>query len=184
MLSEILEDAETPLAPDDSAIKKIATLAAVQLMIQRSIARLEEELKEEAQALKDIAEKALPDAMAEAGVNSFELSDGSKISVKPFYGASITQENEKPCFAWLEGNGHGALIKKEVTATPPRDDAQAYIDLKIFLDKAGLGYKVKEAVHQGTLNAFVKEQVEKGADFPMDTFKVFSGRKAKITEAK
>lgn len=184
MLNEILEDAETPLAPADSAIKKIALLASVQLRIERRIAQLNDELEEETQALRDIAERALPTAMSEAGVNAFELSDGSKITVKPFYGASITDENRQGCFGWLEENGHGPLIKREVTATPPRNDTQAYLDLKIFLEKAGLGYKTKESVHQGTLTAFVKEQLETGKVFPMDLFKVFSGKKAIIKEAK
>lgn len=184
MLNEILQDAETPLAPSDTALSKIAKLAEDQLRIERHITMVMEDLETLNTQLKDIAEYRLPDAMAEAGVNSFELSNGSKITVKPYYGASITDANRPACHHWLEEKGHGSLIKKEVTATPPRDDQQAYIDLRMFLDKAGLGYKVKEAVHTATLSAFVKEQIEGGVDFPMDLFKVFTGRKAKITEAK
>ena len=42
----------------------------------------------------------------------------------------------------------------------------------------------KEWVEPMTLKAFVREQVEKGADLPLETFNVYIGQKSKITKEK
>lgn len=181
MLSEIEKDAEAgPAAPPDLVTRRIANLASDQLRVGRLIAAAEKELAELAEEFREISERLLPDAMAEAGVTAFELTDGSKITVKPFYGASITAENQTPCHAWLEENGHGSLIQKVASVTLPKGDTEAQAEFFGHVKEMGLDSKTKEGVHASTLNAFVKEQVQAGADFPMELFKVFTGRKAKI----
>jgi hypothetical protein len=181
MLSAIENDAEaSPAAPPDAVTKRIANLASEQLRFARLIAAAEKDLAELNESFKEISERLLPDAMAEAGVTAFELTDGSKISVKPFYGASITAENQAPCHAWLEENGHGSLIKKGVSVDLEKGDTESFQSVTESLDELGVGYKVKEGIHASTLNAFVKDQVQSGVDFPMEMFKVFTGRKAKI----
>lgn len=186
MLSEIEKDAvaEGTTVPPDAVTKRIANLASEQLRFGRLIAEAEKDLAELTESYKAISERLLPDAMAEAGVNAFELTDGSKISVKPFYGANITAENQIACHAWLEENGHGDIIKKGVSVDLDKGDSEAFQTLTESLESLGMGYKVKEGVHASTLAAFVKEQVQIGGYFPRELFKVFIGRKAKIQNAK
>lgn len=184
MLNEILADSETAPVPADNAIKRIADLAAAQARLERLIISAEEDLAALKEELRDVAERSLPDAMAEAGIASFTLEDGSKITVKPFYGASITDENRAGCFGWLEETGNGSLIKKEIGVAVERGDAETFQAVTTELGQMGLSYKVKEAIHPQTLQAFIKEQVEGGKDFPMDLFKVYTGRKAKIQGVK
>jgi hypothetical protein len=47
-----------------------------------------------------------------------------------------------------------------------------------------MSYSGKTGVHPQTLAAFVKEQVESGADFPLDVFNVYIGQIAKIKRSK
>lgn len=181
MLSEIEKDLEAgPAVPADFVAKRIANLASEQLRFGRLIASAEKDLADLNESYKEISERLLPDAMAEAGVNAFELTDGSKITVKPFYGASITADNQTPCHTWLEENGHGALIKKGISVDLEKGDNLNFQAVTESLNDLGISYKVKEGVHNGSLVAFIKEQMEAGADFPSALFKVFTGRKAKI----
>jgi ferritin len=44
----------------------------------------------------------------------------------------------------------------------------------------GVSYKDKNFVHPQTLQAFVKEQIENGAEFPTELFKVYPLRSTKV----
>lgn len=184
MLEEIVNDADFTLMPNDLLVKRIANMAEEQLRLERLILKAEADLADLTAKHKEISERNLPDLMAEVGVSAFSLTDGSKITVKPFYAASISDENRTPCHVWLETSGNGSLIKKTVTVEMEKGDAETFSDVIQNLSVLGVGYKVKEAVHPSTLNAFVKDQIQNGEDFPADLFKVFSGRKAKIVGIK
>ena len=56
--------------------------------------------------------------------------------------------------------------------------------LKAQLEEQGLEYSGKMGVHPQTLTAFVKEQVESGAEFPLELFNVYIGQIAKIKRSK
>lgn len=168
-------------APTDQALSKVATLAELQLALEQQVEEIEARLKDKKEQLKKVQEFDLPEAMAEVGVASFTMANGCKVAVKPYYSGKIDEENCDACFGWLRENDFGDLIKHEFAVSLPKGEDDKAKELMATLRALGLGYKDKEGVHPQTLSAFIREQVEKGAAFPLETFKAYIGRKAKIT---
>lgn len=163
---------------------KISELAAAYTDLDEEIKDAETRLKILKERARDIAEKQLPEAMAEIGVAKFTLTDGSEVSVKPFYSAKISEDKREECFTWLQDHGHEALIKEEVVLTFNRGEHEKAEEFKTQLDQQGMEYSGKMGVHSQTLTAFVKEQVESGAEFPLELFNVYIGQIAKIKRSK
>jgi len=182
MLEEemMADSAATPLV----GLGKISTLAERYTDLEEDIKGVEARLKVLKEQAREIAEKQLPDAMAEIGMAKFTLTDGSEVTVKPFYSAKISDEKREECFGWLQGNGHEALIKEEVVLAFNRGEREKAEEFKAWLDKQGMDYSGKMGVHPQTLTAFVKEQVESGAEFPLELFNVYIGQIAKIKRSK
>jgi len=170
--------------PTDQGLGKISTLAEEYTELDDEIKDVETHLKLLKERAKNIAEKQLPDAMAEIGVAKFTLTDGSEVTVKPYYSAKISDEKREECFGWLQDHGHEALIKDEVVLTFNRGEHEKAEQFKAQLDEQGLDYSGKMGVHPQTLTAFVKEQVESGAEFPLELFNVYIGQIAKIKRSK
>ena len=155
----------------DQEISRIAVLCKKQLDLEKEVDRLNELLAETQKQLSTIREHDLPDAMAEANVSELKLKDGAKVTVQPFVGAHITQAKAKDAHQWLDENGHGGLIKRELTFKFNREDTAHEKMIEQYSAMGWTNYKLKEAV-----------QVEKGSDIPVNLFNIFSGFKAKITK--
>ena len=178
---EMMADSAAPAA---SGLGKISILAEEYTDLDDRIKDAEARLKILKEKARDIAEKQLPDAMAEVGMAKFTLTDGSEVTVKPYYSAKIGDENREECFTWLQDHGHEALIKDEVVLTFNRGEHEKAEQFKAQLEEQGLDYSGKMGVHPQTLTAFVKEQVESGAEFPLELFNVYIGQIAKIKRSK
>ena len=169
---------------EEDGLSRVATLVREQLALERRIADLEEELKKIQKQLVDVAENKLPEALAEHGLTRLSMEDGSEINVANFYGASIKEEKKKEAFDWLRDNGYEDLIKNQVSVSLGRKEDELASDLVETLRSRGFDPIQKTWVEPMTLKAFVKEQVEKGAPIPSETFGIFIGKKAKITRRK
>lgn len=182
MLEEEMLADSAASAPN--GLGKISELAEAYTELDEEIKDAETRLKILKERARDIAEKQLPDAMAEVGVAKFTLTDGSEVTVKPYYSAKITDEKREECFTWLQDNGHEALIKEEVVLTFNRGEHEKAEEFKAQLEEQGMDFSGKMGVHSQTLTAFVKEQVESGAEFPLELFNVYIGQIAKIKRSK
>ena len=178
---EMMADSQMPT---DQGLGKISTLAERYTDLDEEIKNVEARLKSLKEMARDIAEKQLPEAMAEIGVAKFTLTDGSEVTVKPYYSAKISDDKREECFTWLEEHGHEALIKEEVVLTFNRGEHEKAEEFKAQLEEQGMEFSGKMGVHSQTLTAFVKEQVESGAEFPLELFNVYIGQIAKVKRSK
>ena len=62
-----------------------------------------------------LSEQTIPNLMQQAGLSMLKLADGSSVEVKPFYSARIPASKSEEAFDWLRENGHGDLIKNQVS---------------------------------------------------------------------
>lgn len=182
MLEDMLKDSQA--LPSDDALHKISAYAELAKALEESIEQLENSVKVQKEQLREVVERLLPEAMAEVGMAKFQLTDGSEINIKPFYSAKIDDENRDQAFDWLMDNGHDAIIKQEFNVKVDKGDTEGAETLKQYLSEHKMAYSGKVGVHPQTLAAFVKEQVESGADFPLDLFNVYIGQIAKIKRSK
>lgn len=159
------------IIPTNAEVGEIAALAKLQLSLVAQQQELELELKGLSEKLRRVQEIDLPAAMQQAGVSEIKLPDGYKITVKEDVYASIPAENKDGAFEWLREHGFGDLIKNEVAVSFGKGEEDQAASLLRELDANGWrNYQQKTAVHPQTLKALVREQLAKGAEFPMDLF--------------
>lgn len=173
-------DQSTKLS-DNPALKKISLLASKQMQLEDLIESSEAELKDLRRQLEEISSQQLPDALAAVGMEEFKLVNGGKVKVKPFYSASIKEEDRPKALEWLRKHGFASLIRHSIDVDfAPGEDAKA-LKLRQALEKGKNHFTEGETVHAQTLKAFIREQVENGVKIPMKLFGAFVGRKASIT---
>ena len=182
MLEDMLADSQN--LPSDQGLSKVSRLAEELIDKEEEVKEAEARLKILKEQARDIAERQLPDAMAEVGMAKFVLTDGSEVTVKPYYSAKIGEDKRDECFNWLQDHGHEALIKDEVSVTFNKGEHERAEEFKTQLEQQGIEYNGKMGVHPQTLTAFVREQVESGAEFPLELFNVYIGQIAKVKRSK
>lgn len=172
--------AESLKGVDEKDASRLGRLADVLAKLHARKAMLENDLDLVKNDIRRIEEKDIPELMTELGMKKFVLEDGSEVSVKPYYSASIDKERQDEAFLWLNEHGFGDLIKNVVTTQFGR--GQETLAEHFANEVAAKGYNAatKKWVEPMTLKAFVKEQYEKGTNIPNDLFGVFVGQKASI----
>jgi len=169
---------------DETGLSQVSRLAQMQLRLQQKVALLESELKDAKKSVREIAEDQLPAAMSEHNITELKLEDGSSITVKTFYSASIPKDRSNEAFQWLVDNNFGDLIKNQVSTSFVRGQEEQAEQLANELAERQMSVNTKKWVEPMTLKAFARDQTEQGKSLPADLFGLFIGEKATITKPK
>lgn len=169
--------------PDTSdVLGQISSLAEQQLEYQERVEELDSQLRVAKARLSSIAEHEIPALLDQVGVSELTTSNGVKIKISEKIRVSVSKQNQNDAMDWLVSNGHGGMIKSEVTAKYDRGQEEIASNLRDMLEDA-LG---EDHVSQGrkvepsTLRAFIKRQLEEGVDVPLELFGVFRQRISEI----
>ncbi len=173
------KDADALKLQDDD-IQGISNLAKKAKEIAAEVADLEAVLKERKNQFRKLTEEAIPEALAQTGMTGFTMEDGSKIEVKPFYSASIPAARKAEAFEWLREHGMDDIIKNTVSVRFGRGEDELCSRLLELLGTQGYPVEQAEKIEPMTLKAWVKEQVQRGNEFPTELFGAFIGQKATI----
>jgi|TARA_R100001460_G_scaffold22136_3_gene45028 hypothetical protein len=185
MEADTQSKSESPLGTfDDSNLKGVALLAQKISHQEATVAELEEKLRQAKKDLYKMSDEELPNILAEMGVSSFKLQDGSQVDIKKTYGASIPVDKREEAYTWLRQNGFGDMVKNIVSVNFGMGEDQQAADFKSKVQEQGLSPQQAESVHSATLRAWVKEQTEEGKPFPMELFGAYIGQRAVIKGAK
>ena len=191
-MNDFLDEMEADVNAGPSKVESVnqvglSTIAELAVDIRTSeddIANLENLLKEKKRELLKLTDEDLPSMLQEIGLSEFKLEDGSQVTIKPTYGASIKVEERPQAYEWLRENGYDDIIKNTVTCAFGRgedDNASAFTALA---EKEGFIPSQKEEIHSSTLRAFIKERVENGDEFPSELFGAYVGQRAVIKRSK
>jgi hypothetical protein len=177
----MLEDSKDLL--DNVEITTIAAECQRLKGIEDEIDRTEELLKNLKTMADDIGSRVIPELLAEQGLSSIKLADGSSVSVKREYRCTLPKEDDRKEAAhnWLRKNGLGDIIKNNVFVTFGKgedDKAQRLLDLAA---SNGFTPQQKSDVAWNTLTALFQERVESGLDMPSDVFSTWIKDRTKIT---
>jgi hypothetical protein len=148
------------------------------------VKELEEKFKEEKKKLLKMTDEDLPALMTEANSLEFTLTDGSKVTIKPQYGASIRVDNRPAAYEWLREHGYDDIIKNTISCQFGRGEDDQASSFKAFAEKEGYIPNQTEKIEPMSLRGWIKERVEKGEEFPMELFGAYVGQRAVITKAK
>jgi len=186
-MDDVLAMAQADAAKDEAApedlLKRVEYFGKKQRDVMKQLADAENTVEMLKGQLRRIVEQDLPEVMDQAGMTSFTLEDGSKLTVKAFYSASIPEDRKEEAFDWLKENDFDGMIKADVKVSFGKGEfeiAQSFLQFIRGFNETVIQPEYKENVHWQTLRAFVKEQVEGGKPLPLDMFGVFVGRKAEL----
>lgn len=180
-------DADVEAAPeaDDSQLRRIADLAAEQVRLNAEVVASAAAHAELVERLRLNREVELPEAMRSAGQLAC-MTEAGWAEVKTSVSASISATNAAEAFAWLDENGHGALIKRACSWSFGREQANAAGEFveraRLILEELGCEAPLtdKKSVHAQTLGAFVREQLELGVDIPRKALGVYEMTYAEV----
>jgi hypothetical protein len=123
--------------------------------------------KERARVLR---EETIPEMMNEMAVKEVVLEDGSRLTIKREFYAMIPADKKPLVYSWLDRNGHGGMIKKEVTCSFGMGQKQEADALLARLLERKYDASYSETVHPMTMKAFIGEMIKKGEALPIDLF--------------
>ena len=96
-MNDFLDELEADVNAGPSKVESVnqvglSTIAELAVAIRTSeddIANLENLLKDKKRELLKLTDEDLPSMLQEIGLSEFKLEDGSQVTIKPTYGASI-----------------------------------------------------------------------------------------------
>jgi hypothetical protein len=174
--------------PDDAAIAKAfadldrMTLAAERLTEQRK--KAEEQLQKLKNAEEQLLNKDIPDLLARMRLEECTTASGVHVKVKREIRASLPGhdrvEARMGAFRWLIDNGHGGVIKNQVSVALDRGEDTRADELVVELRAKGFDVESKKDVHASTLSALIREVMANGKIVPRENINVFDQRIAKL----
>ena len=173
---------ESPMVEQvgNNVVAAIADLCKRANEKKEQITKMEEELKQLKKELLTITDEDIPDTMTEIGVSEYKLIDGSSVTLKPTYGAHISEDNQQEAFQWLRDNECDDIIKNTVSVEFGRQEDEKALAFKELVEEQKYEPVQVTKIHPQTLKAFIKERIEKGLEIPNNLFGVWAGQRAVI----
>tara|TARA_R110000803_G_scaffold41804_1_gene89801 strand:+ start:2125 stop:2685 length:561 start_codon:yes stop_codon:yes gene_type:complete len=166
---------------EKSDIQTLASFCQKLQGIESEIDSLEEQLKERKEAADKISSEIIPNLLAEQGLASLKLADGSGVDVKKTYSCTVKKDSVESAYTWLRDNGLGDLIKNEIAVQFGKGEDNKAEQLLNLAANEGYEPTQKQKVEPMTLKALYRERIEAGLDMPSDFFHTFVKDKTKIS---
>jgi uncharacterized protein YdcH (DUF465 family) len=134
------------------------------------------------EALRVIVEVQLPGAMEKLGQKKCTTLKGRVIEIKDEMTHSLAADRKEDGLNWLEKNGQGGIIKRELTVTLVKGQ-EALASQVVTTIKAAhpeLDVTQDRNVAPATLKSILKVLMEKGVEVPMEIFKINRFKKAHV----
>ena len=152
--------------------------------LEDNIQSKEEEIKKLKEQADKIASEIIPNMLAEQGLSSLKLADGSAVEVGKSYSCTVKKDNIESAYQWLRENGLEDIIKNEVFVTFGKGEDNKAEQLLNLAVQEGFEPQQKSKVEPMTLKALYRERIEAGLDMPSDSFHLFVKYQTKISRKK
>jgi hypothetical protein len=182
-MNALFEEDAGALVVKNEDLSSVGALAKRAKELEKEIEELETVTKERKEQQRKLLEDTIPAMLSELGMKSFKMADGSLIDIKPFYSASIREENRAKAYEWLRNNGFDDIIKNTVSVRFGRGEDGLCDTLLNQLREQNYPVEQAQKIEPQTLKAWVREQVERGNEFPTELFGAYVGQKATIKSA-
>jgi len=161
----------------------IKTLSHYCLMLQNyedQISNMEKDIKNIKEQADKISSEVIPNLLAEQGLSSLKLADGSSVDIRKSYNCTIKKDQLESAFEWLRNNGLGDIIKNEVAVQFGKGEDTKAEQLLGLAVREGYEPSQKQKVEPMTLKALFRERIEAGLDMPSEFFHTFVKDQTKI----
>src|SRR5210317_1336313 len=149
-----------------------------------------EKLSTEIEKLKSVQDRIksledqIKDLKEDENLSSLKLKDGSELTVKQIYSASIKADKKAQALNWLRENGLGDIVKNEITVNFGQNEDNKAVEYVSLARERGYEPSQKETVHHASLSVVMKEWKEKGNEVPADLFNILEGNRTSMTNKK
>lgn len=174
-------------APDQSDVidpKKLSEELEKLKTVKASIELKEKQIKELKEQEKNFSNIVIPKMMMDMNLKTLKLADGSEVSIKDIFSATIKADKKAEAHQWLRNNGLGDIVKNEITVNFGQGEENKAAEYANLAKESGYEPSQKEAVHAMTLKVTMEDWKNKGNDVPEDLFWTFDGNQTKIKNKK
>lgn len=165
-------------APKESDLRAVKHWAARLIQIEDEISDCERRVAELKKEREEVRVRTLPSIMFELGIDSVTI-DNHNCTLEPLVQATLPKDPEQRQRAveWLVDNGHGGIIKRELTVDLPKGDAvtENIVEDAVRSVVPGLPVSTKYNVHHTSYTALAKQLVRAGVPVPTDLLGVYVG---------
>lgn len=162
-------------------MKELIELANLLIEKDKKISELETSLKKEKEDARRLREESIPDYMNEMGVSEIKLSNGFTVNIKDEVYCAIPASRRQEAYDWLTDHDFDSIIKTNVTSLFGKGEIENALALFERLRDEDLNVNLTQEVHPQTLKAFLKGQLQNGADIPLELFGARPVQTAKIS---
>ena len=173
MLIDLRKDAPDQMETIDP--DKLSTEVEKLQSIQDEIKNLEAKLKDKKEDEKYFSSFVIPKLMEEMNLASLKLKDGSELSVKKIFSATIKADKKAEGIKWLRDNGLGDIVKNNITVTFGQGEDNKAVDYASLARERGYEPTQEEKVHHARLRVVMTEWKDKGHEVPEELFNTFDG---------
>lgn len=166
------------------SLGEISALCSLMINEERELKEMENAVKAKKERIRSLSEESIPCAMQELGLKQMTMTTGEKVEIKSDVYAAIPAGGKAAAFQWLEENNFGGLIKTEISLEFGKGEMDNAVKLVEKLEEEGFSPMLSRDVHAQTLKAFLREQLEKATDVPLDLFGARPVDITKITNPK
>ena len=152
--------------------------------LQKAIEHTENQVKNLKEQYNKISSEVIPNILAEQGLSSLKLADGTVLEVKTKYSCTLPKDLDRreKAYQWLRDNGLGDIIKNEVAVTFGVGEDNKAEQLLGLAAKEGYEPVQKSKVEPMVLKALYRERVEAGLDMPSDLFYLYAKDETKLSQ--
>jgi hypothetical protein len=149
-----------------------------------SIAELVAALIDKYAEYRSLSEVRIPLALAAVGMKAFSLADGTGIKVEDDIAVGLVGELAQPALDFLTSINCADVVKDEIKISLGKGETDKAHLIMALANQLGVAAAEKMSIHAATLKALVKEQREKGVEFPAEYFSIFPFQKTIIQPKK
>lgn len=181
LLAMMHGDAEaSQAAPDLNKLGEVGKLAKELVAAQGEMERLQILVDEQSEKIRKLSELDIPALLEEMQIYEVKLDTGHKLKLVTSYKGHISDTRREEACKWMVEKGFSDLIKTEISLKFGKGEDDQIKVVKAVLSDSGFTFVIKEAVHPMTLNAFLKERMQSGEEFPSELFGAHLVKKAEI----
>ena len=170
-------------APDQSDVidpKKLSEELEKLKTVKASIELKEKQIKELKEQEKNFSNIVIPKMMMDMNLKTLKLADGSEVSIKDIFSATIKAEKKAEAHQWLRNNGLGDIVKNNIIVTFGQGEDNKAMAYATLAKEQGYEPTQKEAVHPATLKVVLEDWKKSGKEVPSELFWTFEGNQTKL----
>ena len=157
-------------------LSEMGKLCQELVTLKHDVKQTELQFKAKKDALQELQNR-IANTLKDKNLYSFKLMDGSTVTWKEKIRANITEENVDKAYEFIRSQGAGDIIKNEVSFSFGRGQDGEAKQVKEMFRENGYEPTEKEGIQWNTLDAWVRDSLEKAAEkgetFPEEIFGVY-----------